>query len=122
MFVSGAPRDEVNDMNKASRILTIGLLAVMSVCVGCAEKSKTVAAAKNQDNPTPNDTLCVVHFKRNYLGIARDTPISLTTGNFNGADITVAGKLKKVTDEWIVVETTDSEKWIPREVILYLQK
>lgn len=44
------------------------------------------------------------------------------TASINGADISVSGKLRNVTEEWIVIESGDqSLMWIPKAAILMVQ-
>jgi hypothetical protein len=62
---------------------------------------------------------CEVQFRRNALGAAGQ-PIPPATGAYNGADVTVAGKLSRVTDDWIAITGAGREYWIPRENILML--
>jgi len=45
-------------------------------------------------------------------------PVSPVTGNINGVDVAVAGKLTAADNDWIVL---DDKTWIPRSSILLIQ-
>ena len=63
----------------------------------------------------------VVQFRRDYLGAAdSDGPVSATAGNVNGTEVAVAGKLVRVSDEWVVIESQGRELWVPKSAVLYL--
>ena len=65
---------------------------------------------------------CVVQFRRgDGLGAAGDIPVPPTTGNINGADVQIEGKLESVNGGWVVLGQGDMERWIPRESILLIQ-
>jgi hypothetical protein len=62
-----------------------------------------------------------VQFRRDALGAAATLPISPNTSTINGAETTLIGKLIEVHSSSIVIEEADRQKWIPREVILFVQ-
>tara|TARA_R110002096_G_scaffold163342_5_gene330881 strand:- start:3876 stop:4121 length:246 start_codon:yes stop_codon:yes gene_type:complete len=62
-----------------------------------------------------------VQFRRDALGAAATLPIGPNTSTINGAETTLVGKLLEVNSSSIVLEESNRQKWIPREVILYLQ-
>lgn len=64
---------------------------------------------------------CVVQFRRDALGAAASLPVSPRTGEINGASVTVAGELVRVTNTWVVIRTGDHEFFIPKESILMLE-
>jgi hypothetical protein len=60
-----------------------------------------------------------VQFRRgDALGGAVAMPVSPVTGNINGVDVAVAGKLTAADNDWIVL---DDKTWIPRSSILLIQ-
>src|SRR5438874_708324 len=61
--------------------------------------------------------MCTVQFQRNALGAAGN-PISPTTGNFNGSEVQITGKLLRVNSGWICLGIDQAEYFIPKEVIL----
>jgi hypothetical protein len=61
---------------------------------------------------------CIVQFRRDALGTAAPTPVPPTTGSLNGAEVTIAGELKKVNPGWIVVAAERVEYVIPTDAIL----
>lgn len=62
-----------------------------------------------------------VQFRRDALGAGAPLPISPTTGEINGASTTVVGRLIKVESSEIVIGPEERPKWIPREVILFVE-
>jgi hypothetical protein len=102
-------------------LLRFGMLAVamglMTVVGGCSEPGP------------PLGTACKVHFRRDALGGSTELPVSVTTDSYNGAEVSISGKLAQVTDQWIVL-TIDipehqggghREYWIPRQAVLLIQ-
>lgn len=63
-----------------------------------------------------------VQFRRDALGAAANLPISPKTGEINGASTTLVGTLLNVYSTSIIIEENTRQKWIPREVILYIEK
>ncbi len=66
---------------------------------------------------------CTVQFRRgDALGSGAALPVSPETGNVNGAEVSVRGKLLSVGAGWVVLGRGDqSELHIPRESILMIQ-
>jgi hypothetical protein len=64
---------------------------------------------------------CTVYFRRDALGMAAGSPAPLLTGNHNGADVAVTGKLLLVNSGWLRIAVGDSEYTIPREAILLVR-
>ena len=64
---------------------------------------------------------CTVQFRRDALGAAAANPISPLTNGINGADTSIAGTLKRVTAEWIVIGQHGTiDVWIPRSAVLLI--
>jgi hypothetical protein len=63
----------------------------------------------------------IVQFRRDALGAAAALPISPKTGEINGASTTIGGKLLQVHASSLVIEEGQRPKWIPREVILFVE-
>jgi hypothetical protein len=64
---------------------------------------------------------CTIQFRRDALGTAASLPVPPMTGNVNGADTSISGTVKSVTEEWVVLDGANGEIWIPRTVILLIQ-
>jgi hypothetical protein len=64
---------------------------------------------------------CTVQFRRDALGAAMDLPVSPTTGGINGADVTVAGTLEAVDNEWLVVKSGSQGLFIRQSAVLVIQ-
>lgn len=62
-----------------------------------------------------------VQFRRDALGAAASLPVPPTTGEINGAATCVVGKLTKAEGNGIVIGPEERPKWIPREVILFVE-
>ena len=50
-----------------------------------------------------------------------DTPSSVTTGSLNGAEVTQAGELMAVGNDWIVINYHGREFHIPQAAILMVE-
>src|SRR6185436_14020736 len=102
-------------------------LAALPVLLTGCDDAHAAATIGKRDPPLGRD--CIVQFRRDFLGTARDIPVSPTLGSINGAETCVRGKLVVVTDEWIVLSYTvpvaakpiEREFWIPRSVVLLLE-
>ena len=44
------------------------------------------------------------------------------TSGINGAETSIMGTLKRATAEWVVIEKSGDEIWIPKSVILLIQQ
>jgi hypothetical protein len=104
----------------------VALVLVVLVGAGCGEHEKAKLSQKIGAN-------CTVQFRRgDALGSGASLPVSPTVFGINGAEVSVAGKLKAVDKEWIVLEKPEpdatvngkpqpqppAELWIPREAVL----
>jgi hypothetical protein len=71
----------------------------------------------------------VVQFDRNSLGAAAPLPVSPNTRSINGAETSLEGKLLKVSDAWIVLQTGANQDkpsivrtfWIPVQKVLSIR-
>ncbi|MBK1791001.1 hypothetical protein [Persicirhabdus sediminis] len=79
----------------------------------------------NRDEPShlPNlvDKKVTVQFRRDSLGAASNLPIPPKTNNINGAMTSMSGILVEVGKRGIVVADTDAERWVPYDVILFVE-
>ena len=66
--------------------------------------------------------VCTIQFRRDALGAAASNPVPPMTHSYNGADTNVQGKIKRVTNEWVVIEQDAGEIWIPKAVILLIKQ
>jgi hypothetical protein len=64
---------------------------------------------------------CIVSFRRDALGMAADSPASVTTGGLNGAAVTQMGELMEVGADWIVIDYHGRVFHIPQEAILMVE-
>mgnify|MGYP001447369756 FL=1 len=62
-----------------------------------------------------------MQFRRDALGAAANLPISPTAGSINGVSTTIVGTLAIVESDAIVVDADNRLKWVPREVILFVE-
>ena len=95
------------------------LLFVAALAIaGCGASPST--------NPsTEEGTACRVYFRPDVLGCARDLPISVMVDSHSGARVSVAGSIKHVDEDWVVLEEKgkhfNSEIWIPRDMVLAIK-
>lgn len=106
-------------------LICTGILLVLSGCVNV----ENTGQGKN----TPGIKQWVgqnvrVQFRRDALGAAAPVPVDPNTGSLNGASTMIVGKLLKVESDGIYIESARipgtehiSQKWIPREVILFVE-
>jgi len=95
----------------------LGLAGALAVA-GCGD-----------DDPPPADPMlggrvgdnCTIYLRRDALGMAGPSPSSPLTGNHNGADTAVSGKLVRVNAEWVVIVDGGRERTIPKSVILVIE-
>jgi hypothetical protein len=95
-------------------ISLMGLCGAMMIS-GCSS---------NAPEPLANTKIgqnCVVQFRRDALGSASPVPIGPDTDNFNNAEITIAGTLKKVQADAILIATSKADYLIPMRVVLCMK-
>ena len=63
-----------------------------------------------------------IQFRRDALGAAAALPVSPTTGSINGASTSMVGTLELVDSDAIVVKADNRPRWVPREVILFVER
>ena len=86
---------------------------------GCGAPSSVIEKPPFSQNIGKN---CTVQFRRgDGLGAGQNLPVSPTTDNINGSDVSVSGKLRAVADGWVTLEVQNAEYCIPRESILLIQ-
>ena len=106
---------------KKTILLPIALLSLMSVA-GCSNEKSDGMTSSELSNWIGKNVR--IQFRRDALGAAASLPISPTTGEINGASTTIVGQLLKINAQSIVVgdhQRSESPKWIPREVILFVE-
>jgi hypothetical protein len=98
-------------------VYRLGLIGVLAV-TGCG----------GDDPPLPDPMLsgrvgdnCTVYLRRDALGMAAPSPSPALTGNHNGADTALSGKLVRVNAEWVVIATAGRELTIPKSAILVIE-
>jgi hypothetical protein len=103
---------------KHSVSLSLSLAAVMIVS-GCG--SQRDADLSTSELRQWIDKNVRVQFRRDALGAAASLPVPPTTGEISGAATCVVGKLMKVQGNGILIGPEERPKWIPREVILFVE-
>lgn len=103
---------------KHSILLSLSLVAVMIVS-GCGSGQDPDLSASELRQWTGKNVR--VQFRRDALGAAASLPVPPTTGEINGAATCVVGKLIKADRNGIVIGPEERLKWIPREVILFVE-
>ena len=84
----------------------------------CAPLLLCLTPACGSPSSPPVGSDVQVQLKRDVLGTATNLPVPPTTSAMNGAKVSVIGKLKRVTDEWIVVQEEFVDHWILRSNVL----
>ena len=111
-------------MYKSQRVLSWTLLALVALGLYGCNSGSTAPENSSQELVTispPVGSACDVFFRRNLLGVASDHPISIETGTHNGGVLFIGGRVVKMDHEWLVLKIDDNtEKWIPRNVILHM--
>jgi hypothetical protein len=114
-------------MNYLRATMLSAVLALSTTSLGCntGDKKRVEDLAPTSGGKTPSSMVgarCTVHFCRNLLGVGADSPIPVTSDVHNGAQLTVAGRITSVRDQWLIVEKSDKTSyWIPQMSILYLE-
>ena len=65
--------------------------------------------------------VCTIQLRRDALGGAANLPVPPLTGEINGAQVSLTGKLERVTDRWIVLSVSGKSTAVSREAILLVQ-
>ncbi|MDF1797932.1 MAG: hypothetical protein P1V81_02045 [Planctomycetota bacterium] len=61
---------------------------------------------------------CTVQLRRDYLGAETSLPIPPTTDVFNGAQVSIEGRLEEVGHYGLLLRSDGRDLWIPMEAIL----
>ncbi len=99
-------------------VIVLPLFAVIS----CDSKTSDSQAA-NRITPKAG-AICTVQFRRDALGASVSLPISPTTDNINGAQLSINGNFSRMDDSWVVLTAFQNDKeeiWIPHSVILFIK-
>src|SRR5687767_12737962 len=85
------------------------------------ERQARAAFGSGHSQP-PIGKECVVQFRRgDALGGAGNLPVAPLTGSINGAETSVSGKVRQVTEEWVVIEKANkAQLWIPKSSVLLI--
>lgn len=105
-------------MNARIIAIVAGLVVLIILFMTCGGP---VEPKLDPDANPPLGKNVTVQFKRDALGAAASSPVPPFSGMHNGAETSVAGKLKNVTPEWIVLDRNGAEIWVPKTAILLLQ-
>ncbi len=100
----------------------VGMLTTLSSCNFEVESGGNGTDMSKSDMKAWVGGVVKVQFRRDALGAASNNPIPPRSGNHNGADTTIVGKLVKIEATGIVVEVNQNKTWVPREVILMVEK
>ena len=110
------------------RIIIIMLLVIMAtttILASCTSETTTISGPTTtvevSTHPLASDIgkTCTVQFKRNVLGAA-DFAIAPTIDAINNVAVTIAGTLKAVRDNGILIESGTEKYWIPMDSILLI--
>jgi hypothetical protein len=106
-------------MKVCSRLFVAGVVLVGLLFVaGCGGSHPPVSDPQLSGRVGEN---CTIYFRRDALGMAAGAPSPPRTGNQNGADVAMSGKLLRVNPGWLTVGIDQAEYTIPREVILMIE-
>jgi hypothetical protein len=90
------------------------------VCI--ATVSVTMFLAGCAGGPTPPvGKQCTVQFRRDALGVAANLPVPPMAEDINGADTSISGTLKSAAGDWVVLDQSGTEVWVPKTAILLIK-
>ena len=96
------------------------LIAIFPFCISSCAEPHAEGIEDTQVSEWIGKTVRV-QFRRDALGAAAPLPVSPKTGEINGASTTLVGTLLEVNKASVVIEEGERPKWIPREVILFIE-
>ena len=103
-------------MNVRGRLFVAGFLLVALLFLSGCDGSQPDPQLSGRIGET-----CTIYFRRDALGMAAGAPSPPRTGNQNGADVIMSGKLLRVNPGWVSIGIDQTEFTIPREVILMIE-
>ena len=104
-----------------SIVLVTGILAA-ALLSGCNSDAPDDMASSEMAKWIGKNV--IIQFRRDALGAAADLPVSPTTGSINGAKTSIVGLLQTVDATGVTLgnhQRKGSPRWIPREVILFVE-
>lgn len=106
-------------MKKHFAILAASLLICVTIFISQSPSQAAVGPGVSQ---LPVGKVCTIQFRRgDALGSGANLPVSPLTNGINGADTSIIGKLRLVSEEWLVLERDAATIWIPKSAILLIQ-
>ena len=102
------------------KTLLITLACITSLVAILLLTGANGAIAADQST-TPAGKSCTIQFRRDALGAAASLPISPTSSSINGAGTSIHGTFKSIRDEWVIIDRSGREVWIPKSVILLIE-
>ena len=64
---------------------------------------------------------CTIQFRRDALGAGASVPVPPMTDNINGAHTSISGTLKSTAGDWVVLDRSGGEVWVPKAAILLIK-
>ena len=102
-------------MNCAKGIVkTVAAMAAILMTVGLSSCSPGPSSFLKQQV----GSMVTIQFRRDSLGAGASTPVPPNTDSFNGADVSMGGKLTDVEPAAVVIQSINKSYWIPTDAIL----
>jgi hypothetical protein len=96
------------------------LVLVLMPLAACNIDASTNSTSSHPLSSRKGDA-CKVQLRRDALGAKAALPIPPTTDVFNGAEVSVSGELRKISNSGVLLEAAGEDIWIPSDSILLLQ-
>ena len=109
-------------MKKRFEVLAAAVVVVVVATLFVSARRSEAAFGGGVSQP-PIGKMCTIQFRRgDALGGAGNLPVAPTANSINGSATSIVGKLRSVSDEWLVVEgVNQSVIWVPKAAVLLVQ-
>jgi hypothetical protein len=110
----------LREMKKRFGVLAAAFGTAVVAAVVMVSTRQAEAAFGGGISQPPLGKVCTIQFRRgDALGGAGNLPVPPTTDSINGSATSISGKLRSVSDEWIVVEAANQSMiWVPKTAVL----
>ncbi|MAT70491.1 MAG: hypothetical protein CMJ58_13315 [Planctomycetaceae bacterium] len=100
----------------------LGLILVMLVVWSVASywsdyREQSARRARENMAPVAGD-YCTIVFASQAVGLERS---GTRAAEINGTSNSISGTFVKMNDQWIVISTAESQRWIARDKVLFLE-
>ncbi len=102
------------------KIWALTLLAAMPFLCGC-QRQPNGAVGTGESLAGQIGRACSIQFRRETLGVAKDSAIPPTATDYQGADLQIKGTLAALDGHYLILRQNRVVVWVPESSILLVR-